>query len=364
MDLRKFYPEPMDFRRFSMLCGSLNSNLIQLEQGIGLRIRSKGSYVELTGDTERIDVAVRILEQLYEDTGTGNELLPEDIHLLIKKTDVNYKAHSEKTGRSFIGMPVLKSRKGLVKPRSENQEHYIKCICDYDINFGVGPAGTGKTYLAVACAIQALETDRVSRIILTRPAVEAGENLGFLPGDLSQKIDPYLRPLYDALYEMIGFDRVAKLIEKNIIEIAPLAFMRGRTLNNSFVILDESQNTTKEQMKMFLTRIGFGSIAVVTGDITQIDLPSGCTSGLAHARKVLAGVHDIGVTYFNSSDVMRHTLVQRIVEAYGRYDLTTKTSNESIDNNSLESIQNIEIIKKQMKWMQNTNSTKSKKVLE
>jgi len=207
-----------------------------------------------------------------------------------------------------------------IQPRGPNQQNYVRSIQEHDINFGIGPAGTGKTYLAVACAVDALEREQVRRILLVRPAVEAGEKLGFLPGDLAQKIDPYLRPLYDALYEMLGFEQVAKLIEKQVIEIAPLAYMRGRTLNNSFIILDESQNTTLEQMKMFLTRIGFGSTAVITGDITQVDLPRGTRSGLAHVTEVLKGVNGIGFTHFQSKDVVRHPLVQRIVEAYDRFD--------------------------------------------
>ncbi len=215
---------------------------------------------------------------------------------------------------------TLKSRKAHIRPRGANQQRYVKAILDHDINFGIGPAGTGKTYLAVACAVDALEREQIRRILLVRPAVEAGEKLGFLPGDLSQKIDPYLRPLYDALYEMLGFEHVAKLIERNVIEVAPLAYMRGRTLNNSFIILDESQNTTVEQMKMFLTRIGFGSTAVITGDVTQVDLPRGTRSGLKHVIEVLQDVPGISFTHFKPKDVVRHPLVQRIVEAYERHE--------------------------------------------
>jgi phosphate starvation-inducible PhoH-like protein len=215
----------------------------------------------------------------------------------------------------------------LIRPRGGNQQDYVQRIRTHDINFGIGPAGTGKTYLAVACAVEALEREEVSRILLVRPAVEAGEKLGFLPGDLSQKVDPYLRPLYDALYEMMGFEKVAKLIERNVIEVAPLAYMRGRTLNGSFVILDEAQNTTREQMKMFLTRIGFGSTAVITGDKTQIDLPKGTRSGLLHAMEVLDGVKEIGFTHFGSKDVVRHPLVQHIVEAYERYESAQEQDN-------------------------------------
>ena len=219
---------------------------------------------------------------------------------------------------------TLRTRKGVIRPRGGNQQSYVKSILEHDINFGIGPAGTGKTFLAVACAVDALEREQVQRILLVRPAVEAGEKLGFLPGDLSQKIDPYLRPLYDALYEMLGFEHVMRLVEKQVIEVAPLAYMRGRTLSNSFIILDESQNTTIEQMKMFLTRIGFGSTAVITGDITQVDLPRGTASGLIHVSKVLSDVPGIGFTYFKSSDVVRHPLVQRIVEAYEKHDTSTQ----------------------------------------
>jgi len=222
--------------------------------------------------------------------------------------------------------PVIRTKKGNIKPRGGNQQRYVRSIQTHDINFGVGPAGTGKTYLAVACAVEALLRDEVERILLVRPAVEAGEKLGFLPGDLSQKVDPYLRPLYDALYEMLGFEKVGRLIEKNVIEVAPLAYMRGRTLNNSFIILDESQNTTTAQMKMFLTRIGFGSTAVITGDVTQIDLPKGTRSGLVHVSKALKDIPEIGFTYFNARDVVRHRLVQRIVEAYDEFDRQSVSS--------------------------------------
>ncbi len=215
---------------------------------------------------------------------------------------------------------VIKTRRGLIRPRGANQQEYLHKVVTHDINFGIGPAGTGKTYLAVACAVDAMERDQVRRILLVRPAVEAGERLGFLPGDLAQKIDPYLRPLYDALYEMIGFERVARLIERNVIEVAPLAYMRGRTLNEAFIILDEAQNTTPEQMKMFLTRIGFGSTAVITGDVTQVDLPRGHTSGLRQASEVLRKVEGISFTFFNARDVVRHPLVQRVVRAYDRFD--------------------------------------------
>lgn len=227
---------------------------------------------------------------------------------------------ASKQGGTVQDLTLIRTKKNTVKARGANQQHYVRAIQTNDINFGVGPAGTGKTYLAVACAVESLLSNRVERILLVRPAVEAGEKLGFLPGDLAQKVDPYLRPLYDALFEMLGFETVNKLIERNVIEVAPLAYMRGRTLNNSFVILDESQNTTREQMKMFLTRIGFGSTAVINGDPSQIDLPRGHLSGLAHASEVLKGVEGISFTYFTAKDVVRHPLVQRIVEAYDNFE--------------------------------------------
>lgn len=223
---------------------------------------------------------------------------------------------------------ILKTRNGLIKPHGKNQLHYLQNIALHDINFGIGPAGTGKTYLAVAMAVKALEAEKVRRIVLVRPAVEAGERLGFLPGDLNQKIDPYLRPLYDALYEMLGFERVSKLMDRNVIELAPLAYMRGRTLNDAFIILDESQNTTREQMKMFLTRLGFGSKAVITGDITQVDLPKGIASGLRHAVNVLKDIPEMSFTFFESKDVVRHPLVQRVVEAYERFENQPKSEDE------------------------------------
>jgi len=246
----------------------------------------------------------------------GTHLTADIIHLSLQDSGVDALLNDEADGNDFL----ITTRKKTIKPRGKNQIDYVQAVRAHDINFGVGPAGTGKTYLAVACAVEALDQELVRRILLVRPAVEAGEKLGFLPGDLSQKIDPYLRPLYDALYEMIGFERVEKLIEKNIIEVAPLAYMRGRTLNESFIILDESQNTTTEQMKMFLTRVGFGSTVVVTGDITQVDLPHRTTSGLRHVLDVLPHVDGISFTHFSSRDVVRHPLVQRIVEAYEKYE--------------------------------------------
>jgi len=257
-----------------------------------------------------------LLKQLYREVISGTRLTADVIHLFLQESGVE--ALLDKTPDD--SNDLVHTRKKSVKPRGRNQINYVRAMRSFDINFGVGPAGTGKTYLAVACAVEAFEQEKIRRILLVRPAVEAGEKLGFLPGDLSQKIDPYLRPLYDALYELLGFERVEKLIEKNIIEVAPLAYMRGRTLNDSFIILDESQNTTVEQMKMFLTRIGFGSNVVVTGDITQVDLPRNTKSGLRHVLGVLGDVKGISFTHFSAKDVVRHPLVQRIVEAYEHHE--------------------------------------------
>ncbi len=268
--------------------------------------------------------AAEELESLYSDTNDGHELSPDEVHLTIQEIRGNHSSNTKTAPESGVKQvaeaiakaSLIKTKKATVRPRGQNQQRYVASVRTHDINFGIGPAGTGKTYLAVACAVEALLQDEIERILLVRPAVEAGEKLGFLPGDLAQKVDPYLRPLYDALYEMLGFEAVGKLIEKSVIEVAPLAYMRGRTLNNSFVILDESQNTTREQMKMFLTRIGFGSTAVITGDPSQIDLPRGQASGLRHAVEVLDGVEGISFTNFGSKDVVRHPIVQRIVDAY------------------------------------------------
>ncbi|MDX1818279.1 MAG: PhoH family protein, partial [Marinobacter sp.] len=254
----------------------------------------------------------------YRETEASDDIPPDTVHLFIRETGLERLPDDVPYDEGAV--TVIKTPKLTAKPRGRNQQKYVHNIRTHDINFGIGPAGTGKTWLAVACAVEALKDEQVKRILLVRPAVEAGEKLGFLPGDLAQKVDPYLRPLYDALYEMLGFDQVTRLIEKSVIEIAPLAFMRGRTLNNSFIILDESQNTTREQMKMFLTRIGFGSTAVITGDTTQVDLPRGQNSGLIHAANVLGKVSGIGFTRFDAKDVVRHPLVQRIVEAYDSFD--------------------------------------------
>lgn len=313
LDLHRFTLEPFEARRFANLCGQFDEHLRLIEQRMDIEIRNRGNQFELVGDPQRTHATEILLRRLYRET-EASELSPDLVHLFLRETGM------EEVANPKIEAVTLRTRKGNIRPRGANQQRYVKAILDHDINFGIGPAGTGKTYLAVACAVDALEREQVRRILLVRPAVEAGEKLGFLPGDLSQKIDPYLRPLYDALYEMLGFEQVAKLIEKQVIEVAPLAYMRGRTLNNSFIILDESQNTTLEQMKMFLTRIGFGSTAVITGDITQIDLPRGTRSGLTHVIDVLRDVPGISFTHFKSQDVVRHPLVQRIVEAYDRFE--------------------------------------------
>jgi phosphate starvation-inducible PhoH-like protein len=327
--------EPNDTHRLANLCGPFDQNLRQIEQRLEIEIRNRGNSFQLLGPQTSVVQAGRLLHKLYRETRGATGLTPESIHLHLQASGVEEltdppDALPELSASGGIVAPereegdedvaLIRSRRKTVKARGLNQRVYVDAIRAHDINFGIGPAGTGKTYLAVACAVEALEAERVARILLVRPAVEAGEKLGFLPGDLAQKIDPYLRPLYDALYEMLGFERVHKLIERNVIEVAPLAYMRGRTLNNAFIILDESQNTTVEQMKMFLTRIGFGSTAVITGDVTQVDLPRGARSGLAHAMDVLDGVPGMAFTHFGSKDVVRHPMVQRIVEAYDRYE--------------------------------------------
>ena len=318
--IHRFSIEPVDPRRFASLCGQFDENLHLIEQRLGIEVRNRGNHFELIGDESLTRAAEAVLRQLYRETRDNDALSPDTVHLYLQESGLESLSETLSAGGSNQKPVILRTRKMTIQPRGPNQQNYVRSIQEHDINFGIGPAGTGKTYLAVACAVDALEREQVRRILLVRPAVEAGEKLGFLPGDLAQKIDPYLRPLYDALYEMLGFEQVAKLIEKQVIEIAPLAYMRGRTLNNSFIILDESQNTTLEQMKMFLTRIGFGSTAVITGDITQVDLPRGTRSGLAHVTEVLKDVKGIGFTHFQSKDVVRHPLVQRIVEAYDRFD--------------------------------------------
>lgn len=305
---------PDNAQRLASLCGRLNEHITQIESYLSLKIQQRGNVFQLSGPEAAVNNASDLLEQLYGATAEGSQISPNHVHLALQ--EFKHAKEDRQDDQAFL----IKTPKSSVKPRNPNQREYVRSIFQHDINFGIGPAGTGKTYLAVACAVEALEKQRVNRLLLVRPAVEAGEKLGFLPGDLAQKIDPYLRPLYDALYEMLGFEKVARLIERNVIEVAPLAYMRGRTLNNSFIILDESQNTTAAQMKMFLTRIGFGSTAVITGDVTQIDLPKGTRSGLVHVSKILEGIDEIGFTYFNTKDVVRHRLVQRIVEAYDDYD--------------------------------------------
>ncbi len=314
----RFTLEPDNPTHLANLCGQLDEHLRLIERRLGIQIRNRGNDFQLVGDHSTTQAVTEILRELYHQASHGTQLTPEMVHLSLQQSELEQRA-SQSSHKQF----QIKTRKALIKPRGEHQNRYVGSIRDLDINFGIGPAGTDKTFLAVACAVDALEREQVRRILLVRPAVEAGEKLGFLPGDLAQKIDPYLRPLYDALYEMLGFDTVSRLIERNIIEVAPLAYMRGRTLNHAFVILDESQNTTREQMKMFLTRIGFGSSAVITGDITQIDLPRGTESGLKHAMSVLDGVEGIGFTLFHSKDVVRHPLVQRIVRAYDSHQQQT-----------------------------------------
>lgn len=310
LDSVSFELSPMDNERLANLCGHLDEHLRMMERGFGVEVNNRGGKFQIIGKAEILAGVQEVVHELYAET-SQNVITPEQVHLAIRQTG------GEET---IVEEPekevVIKTKRGLVKARGQNQQDYLKRVMTHDINFGIGPAGTGKTYLAVACAVEALERDFARRIVLVRPAVEAGEKLGFLPGDLTQKVDPYLRPLYDALYEMLGFERVAKLIERNVIEVAPLAYMRGRTLNESFIILDEAQNTTTEQMKMFLTRLGYNSTAVITGDITQIDLPGTQRSGLRHAIEVLRDVEGIGFTFFQAKDVVRHSLVQKVILAY------------------------------------------------
>ena len=308
--------EPADNQRLANLCGQFDEHLRQIERRLDVEIASRGNHFRITGRPDAAAAGFDVLESLFAMTDR-ERIDPERVHMLLQESVMN--GHDDKVQADPAadggGFAVQTPRK-LIRPRGANQTHYMKSIAGNDLAFGIGPAGTGKTYLAVAAAVDALENEQVRRIVLVRPAVEAGERLGFLPGDMSQKVDPYLRPMYDALYDMVGTEKVMRLIERNVIEVAPLAFMRGRSLNESFVILDEAQNTSVEQMKMFLTRIGFGSRAVVTGDITQIDLPPGQVSGLRHAMRVLADVAGIAFTMFTPRDVVRHPLVQRIVEAY------------------------------------------------
>ena len=305
--------EPIDNSRLANLCGQFDENLRYIEKNTGVSIGNRGNQFRLSGlDAKVLDATEKVLRRLYLIT-ESTSVSVEDVHLELQGSEV-VERNADQEGEAVY------TRRVKVVARGVSQRAYIKSIKSNDICFGIGPAGTGKTYLAVASAVAALESDSVRRVCLVRPAVEAGERLGFLPGDMAQKIDPYLRPLYDALYEMIGFDRVNKLIDKGLIEIAPLAFMRGRSLNHSFIILDEAQNTTVEQMKMFLTRIGFGSKTVVTGDITQIDLPSGRESGLRSVSDILLDIEGVGFNYFGSKDVVRHKIVGRILDAYEVYE--------------------------------------------
>ena len=307
--------EPADTERLMNLSGQFDQHLRQLEHRLGVDLYNRGNVFQLTGTAQATRLAANLLRDLYRETN-NNVLNPESIHLFVQEANLDkVQSNTEDDVR-------IRTRRGFIKPKGLAQSRYIQNIRAHDITFGVGPAGTGKTWLAVACAVEALERDEVRRLVLVRPAVEAGERLGFLPGDLNQKIDPYLRPMYDALYEMLGIEKVNKLIERNVIEVAPLAYMRGRTLNDAFILLDEAQNTTTEQMKMFLTRLGFGSSAVITGDITQIDLPRNQKSGLKQAVEILEGVKGISFNWFSGRDVVRHKLVQRIVEAYDNHDLT------------------------------------------
>ena len=362
--------EPNDARRLAALCGQFDENIRLIEQRLDVDIRSRDNFFAAYGDLAAANQATAVIYNLYQQTAHYAELSAAEVHLNLRQSQPSPEQQSEKqvpkqpsnkpsnkhsreqtnsTGNpsrkeaSFMQTPpvsspksanspeaienaenfsVIRTKKGNIKPRGINQQRYVRAIQTHDVNFGIGPAGTGKTYLAVACAVEALLRDEVERILLVRPAVEAGERLGFLPGDLAQKVDPYLRPLYDALHEMLGFETVAKLQERNVIEIAPLAYMRGRTLNGAYILLDEAQNTTREQMKMFLTRIGFGSTAVITGDMSQVDLPRGVNSGLVHACEVLKNVEEVSFTHFISRDVVRHPIVQSIVDAYDAHEKT------------------------------------------
>ncbi|MBU0653835.1 MAG: PhoH family protein [Gammaproteobacteria bacterium] len=313
----QFELEPADTARLMNLCGQFDQHLRQLEKRLGVEISNRGNLFQITGNPVSAQLGINLLQGLYRET-VDSVLDPESIHLFLQE------ANLDKVQANTHDDVRIRTRRGFIKPKGMMQSQYIQNIRTHDVTFGVGPAGTGKTWLAVACAVEALERDEVRRLVLVRPAVEAGERLGFLPGDLSQKIDPYLRPMYDALFEMLGIEKVNKLIERNVIEVAPLAYMRGRTLNDAFILLDEAQNTTTEQMKMFLTRLGFGSSAVITGDVTQIDLPRHQRSGLKQAVEILDGVKGISFNYFTGRDVVRHKLVQKIVEAYDSHDAAAR----------------------------------------
>ncbi len=312
---------PADNGRLSNFCGQFDEHLRHIEARLQVEIANRGNQFKVTGLDGSVKAACAVMQKLFASTETEH-LTAELVHLAMQDSSID--ALLDVTHTSAEQAISIKTKCGMIRGRGINQQDYLRKIVVHDINFGVGPAGTGKTYLAVACAIEALQSEKVKKIILVRPAVEAGEKLGFLPGDMAQKVDPYLRPLYDALYDMLGVERVEKMIDKGIIEVAPLAFMRGRTLNEAFIILDEAQNTTVDQIKMFLTRLGFGSTAVVTGDVTQIDLPSEKMSGLRHALDVLKLVEGISFTFFDARDVVRHPLVQRIVCAYEDYQKSGK----------------------------------------
>lgn len=310
--------EPADNRRLANLCGQFDENIRHIEQRLGVEISNRSNQFNIFGSGRPVRAACEVIQKLFD--ASGEEIItPETVHLSLQDSSFSSMTDID-CSKEKANTALIRIKKCIIKGRGSNQQKYLKNIQSHDVNFGIGPAGTGKTYLAVACAVAALEENRVQRLILARPAVEAGEKLGFLPGDMAQKVDPYLRPLYDALYKMIGIEKVAKLIDRNIIEVAPLAFMRGRTLNDSFIILDEAQNTTIEQIKMFLTRVGFGSTTVVTGDITQVDLPRGTQSGLRHVLDVLSDIEGISFTFFGARDVVRHPLVQKIVAAYEAHD--------------------------------------------
>lgn len=310
---------PFDNKRLVNLCGRFDEHLRQIERRLGVEIINKGNIFQILGAPKPVQQSAQILKQLYQYTAQHHTLDPNQVHLTLQEFS-NPDGENTPDANPHNHM-YLKTRTGEIHPRSPNQELYVENIFSHDINFGIGPAGTGKTFLAVSCAVAALDAEKIKRIILVRPAVEAGERLGFLPGDLAQKIDPYLRPLYDALYEILGFERVSKLLERQVIEIASLAYMRGRTLNDAFIILDESQNTTTAQMKMFLTRIGFNSVAVITGDITQIDLPRDKVSGLREVISLLKDISGISFTFFQSKDVVRHPIVQAIIDAYEKQNI-------------------------------------------
>ncbi len=307
--------EPANNDMLANLCGQFDEHLRQIEKRLGVHISNRGNHFQVVGQPQPSLAGIKVIKELYSLAGS-ERIDPQRVQLYLQEAGMN---EPEKLPDDQADVSIRTPRKHI-RPRGANQRSYIKSLRDNELSFGIGPAGTGKTFMAVACAVEALESDEVRRIVLVRPAVEAGERLGFLPGDLTQKVDPYLRPMYDALYEMLGYEKVGRLIEHNIIEIAPLAFMRGRSLNESYVILDEAQNTTVEQMKMFLTRMGFGSRAVVTGDVTQIDLPRHQLSGLKHVLGILEGVEGVGFSQFAAKDVVRHPMVQRIVEAYDRHE--------------------------------------------